>query len=92
MKNPFQIGDIVACVDASPCTHDRGRELVACPYRRGDIAKVVDVYSYGIALEPNKHMPHAFIRASRFRHLRKADDQFTMAVRACRPVKDLVPA
>ena len=82
----FKVGDVVVCVDDSPCTSAIHENKVPCPYRRGDIARVVgicpDPARNGISLSDDKHAPHKYIVAYRFKHLPKADEQFTEEMRA----------
>jgi hypothetical protein len=83
----FQPGDVVVCVDDSPCTSQSHDHTEPCPWKKGEIGRVISVYKYGLELHPRKHPEHTYIAAYRFRKIRPADESFTRQMRALRPIK-----
>jgi len=84
----FKIGDVVVCVDASP--PQVGGAMIRLRLRH--VYRISDVHSHGTVLV-NDEPPHVTGRrwggwcSSRFRHLPKADNNFTASMRALRPLK-----
>ncbi len=93
MAEDFQVGDVVVCVNDSPCTATGEPKPVPCPWKRGEIGRVVSISAcrYGLELAPQKHRL-LYIAAYRFRKLPKADEQFTERMRKCKPHRNQVPA
>lgn len=92
MSGPFNVGDVAVCVDADPCPCT-GR---ACPYQKGKPYRVSAIGATYTAEDGLVQwlQSEALDRwsADCFRHLPKADDSFAAQMRACRPVRDRVPA
>ncbi len=87
----FREGDVVVCVDDSPCTVEGGEQVIPCPWQKGDVGRVVSIYLHGIELTPNK-ASFQYVAARRFRKLPKADDSFVAQIRACCPHDADIPA
>lgn len=87
----FRIGDVVVCVDDSPC---RAPHLLGLPFafKRGTVKKISYVCLDGrgkVAIRftdgPEPIGP-GFV-AERFRKIQKADNAFTAQMRALKPIK-----
>jgi len=101
MSGPFNVGDVVVCVDPKLSLHPG--EVVEVRVSLGSIHRVSAIMCSanglrGILLDGER--PHTCWccegegcwRPERFRHLPKADDDFTAEIRACRPIKRSVDA
>lgn len=93
MKIDYDVGDVVVCVDA-----DGAPELVAGGYYRVTDIKVAeewyeDAGELGTSLEGVSPTDgYMDFKASRFRKLPKADDEFTEYMRSMKPHKQPVDA
>lgn len=96
----FQVGDLVVCVDASYREETATRVDLGGTWRpkQGGIYTIRRV---GSSRRPNdcvwlvedpEYYPWSAWEADRFRKLTRADDAFTATIRACRPVREQVPA
>jgi len=102
MSGEFKPGDVVVCVNDAPCRCCN----TAWPVRVGSLHRVAAVgrgfnrpmrlWADALHLVGWPDMPRhpAFhgVNAARFRHLPKADEQFTAEMRAIRPVREEEPA
>jgi hypothetical protein len=92
-------GDLVVCVDAVPnkCVGSRGNLAI----RRNSLYRVQRILQDGVGdwgILLVGEVPHtcdccsgsAGWRPERFRKIDAADEQFTRAVRACKPCKELI--
>jgi hypothetical protein len=90
----FRPGDVVVCVDDMGCPTLGTR----CPYAKNGIYRVTEVKSgVNLAGEPatglkTTHYALSYWNVTQFRHLPKADEQFTADMRACKPARVGEPA
>lgn len=100
MSDHFKAGDVVACVDDTPCRCGRCPG-VRFPTRRGGIYRVEavdpprfrgDIWGLVLVGVVANGVHNRAINIARFRHLPKADEQFTARIRACKPIREGVPA
>jgi hypothetical protein len=97
VKHPFAIGDLVACVDDGIRTGGTvppaGRFIKnGGIYRVEFIGQRSGLPGVRLAGDPNNLMGNYGWHADRFQHLRPSDDEFARQMRACRPVRDRLPA
>jgi len=86
MSDDFQVGDLAICVLALPPLRQgaiyRIAQVLELRGEAGVNVREIDVISLG----------YVGIKASRFRKLPKADEQFTQSMRALKPHKVEEPA
>jgi len=97
MSGPFAPGDVVVCVDARP-RFNRPCELEENRFYRVEKICVgrngfLDAGMLGLLVEGARSFANqGSFAADRFRHLPKADEAFTEAMRAIKPVRKTVQA
>jgi hypothetical protein len=94
----INVGDVVVCVDASPCRLERQAErlIEGRHYRVASVGctepdNAERLAVHGKAFEKRPGWCFAF-RVTRFRKIDAADEQFTLAMRSCLPIRTEVSA
>jgi len=93
MSGPFKVGDVVVKVagSASPIVHNKPVRIIGFSTIAtcGGCGSCQGLY---IAGHPNTKPNCDGWAGHNFRHLPKADEQFTAQIRACRPIRKGVDA